>query len=244
METYRERKQRVYRRYAKSYDDDRRLMLGDQALTARMTFVADALSGISAVLDLGCGTGDLLCTLGTLLSTEACCVGLDLSREMLAVAQTKIADYPHTCVIQTDVTQPFPFADETFDLVASLNLLQEVSAPTLVLEEVCRILKPGGSFRGVAACYAGNNPAEMVHQAIARRHTWYFLPADEMLALFQRAFPSGIGHFEPFPRVARTQATGLPIFTLFAEMMQRVRALGHNPEDVRMGALFLEGKKG
>ena len=53
METYRDRKQSVYRVYAKSYDDDRRLMLGDQALTTRMTFIADALSGFSAVLDLG-----------------------------------------------------------------------------------------------------------------------------------------------------------------------------------------------
>jgi ubiquinone/menaquinone biosynthesis C-methylase UbiE len=244
METYRDRKQSVYRVYAQSYDDDRRLMLGDQALTTRMTFIADVLSGVTAVLDLGCGTGDLLCTLGIVLGDETCCVGVDLSREMLAVAQAKIVDCPHTYAIQTDVTQPLPFADETFDLVASLNLLQEVSAPSLVLEEVYRILKLGGAFRGVAACYAGDNPAEMVHQAIARRHTWYFRPADEMLALFQQTFPSATAHFEPFPRVARPQAAGLPTFPLFGQMIQKVMALGHNPEDVRMGALFLNGEKG
>jgi ubiquinone/menaquinone biosynthesis C-methylase UbiE len=243
METYRERKQSVYRAYAQSYDDDRRLMLGDQALTARMTFVADALSGVGAVLDLGCGTGDLLCALGILLGEDACCVGVDLSREMLAIAQTKISDCPHTYAIQTDVTQPLPFADESFDLVASLNLLQEVSAPSLVLEEVYRILKPGGSFRGAAACYAGNNAAELVHQAIARRHTWYFRPADEMRALFQQTFPSSTVHFEAFPRVVRTQAAGLPMFPLLGQMIQQVSALGHNPEDVRLGALFLDGKK-
>jgi hypothetical protein len=117
-------------------------------------------------------------------------------------------------------------------------------ASYLVLEEVHRILKPGGSFRGVTACYTGDNAAEMVHQAIARRHAWYFLPADEMLALFQRVFPAGTGHFEPFARVARPQAAGAPTFTLFAEMLQTIRELGQNPEDVRMGALFLEGKKG
>lgn len=244
METYRERKQSVYRAYAKSYDDDRRLMLGDHALTARMTFIADALSGIDAVLDLGCGTGDLLCTLGILTGEEAHCVGVDLSREMLAVAQAKIVDCPQTSVIQTDVTQPLPFADETFDLVASLNLLQEVSAPSLVLEEVYRILKPGGSFRGVAACYVGDNAAEMVHQAIARRHTWYFRPAHEMLALFQHTFPSATTHFEPFPRGAHAATDGLPTFPLFVQMIEKVRALGHNPEDVRLGALFLNGKKG
>ena len=127
--------------------------------------------------------------------------------------------------------------------MASLNLLQEVSTPSLVLEEVYRILKPGGAFRGVVACYAGNNAAEMVHQAIARRHTWYFRPADEMLALFQHAFPSATAHFEPFPRIVRTQVVGLPTFPLFAQLIQKVIALGHNPEDVRMGALFLDGKK-
>jgi ubiquinone/menaquinone biosynthesis C-methylase UbiE len=147
-------------------------------------------------------------------------------------------------VIQTDVTPLRPFADETLDLVASLNLLQEVSAPTLVLEEVYRILKPGGSFRGVTACYAGDKPAEMVHQAITRRHTWYFLPADEMLAMFHHTFPSGTAHFEPYPRIARLQAAALPTFPLFAQMIQKVRALGHNPEDVRPGDLFLEGEKG
>ena len=244
MQTYRERKQSVYRVYAKFYADERRFMLGDQAVITGMTFVADALSGISAALDLGCGAGDLLYTLGTLLGEEACCVGVDVSWEMLAVAQARVADCPHTSVIQTDVTQPLPFADETFDLVASLHLLQEVSAPTLVLEEVYRLLKPGGSFRGVAACYAGDNQAEIVHQAIARRHTWYFLPADELLALFQHTFPCGTAHFEPFPRPARAQAAGSPSFPLFAQLIQQVRALGHNPDDVRLGTLFLEGKKG
>jgi ubiquinone/menaquinone biosynthesis C-methylase UbiE len=244
MQTYRERKRSVYRAYAKSFDADRRLTLRDQAFTARMTFVADALSGVGAVLDLGCGTGDLLYTLGIILGDEACCVGVDLSQDMLAVAQAKIADCPRTYTIQTDVTQPLPFADETFDLVASLNLLQEVSAPSLVLEEVSRILKPGGAFRGVAACYAGDNAAEMVHQAIARRYTWYFRPADEMLALFQQTFPSSTAHFEPFPRVARTQAAAVQTVPLLAQMTQQVIALGHNPEDVRLGSLFLDGKKG
>jgi hypothetical protein len=46
------------------------------------------------------------------------------------------------------------------------------------------------------------------------------------------------------PRLARTQAAGLPAFPLFAQMIQQVSALGHSPEDVRLGALFLDAKKG
>ena len=244
MEKYRERKQSVYRTYAKSCGGDRRLIFGDQALAARLSPVADALSGVGAILDLGCGTGDLLYSLGTLLGEEASCVGVDLSQDMLAMARQKVDTCPRTSLIQADVTQPLPFADGTFDLIACLNLLHEVAAPMVVLEEVLRVLKPSGSFRGVVACYAGDNPAEMVHQAIARRHTWYFLPADEMLSLFQRVFPTGMGHFELLPRVTHAQAAGLPSCSLFTDLIRKVQDLGHNPEDIRLGALFIETKKG
>jgi hypothetical protein len=114
----------------------------------------------------------------------------------------------------------------------------------VVLEEVYRLLKSGGSFRAVAACYAGDNAAEMVHQAVARRYTWYFLPADELLAQFHRVFPTGIGYFEPSSRVVRTQAADLLTCTPFTEMIRKVQELGHNPEDVRLGALYLAGTKG
>jgi hypothetical protein len=79
---------------------------------------------------------------------------------------------------------------------------------------------------------------------VARRYTWYFLPADELLTQFYRVFPTGTGYFEPSSRAARTQTAGLPIFPLFAETMRKVQELGHNPDDVRLGALFLQGKKG
>lgn len=243
LETYHQRKQTVYREYVKSYDDDRRLMVSEQALTARIAFVTGALSDVRAVLDLGCGTGDLLRALAPLLPEQACGVGVDLSPEMLAIARQKTADCPHVYVIQADVTQLLPFPDDAFDLVASLNLLQEVPDPVSVLEEVRRVLKPGGRFRGVAACYAGNNPAEMAHQAVAQRQTWSFLPADEMLPLFQRVFPTGTGRFESLPRVARTQAAGQPSFRLFTDVMRAIQELGHDPQEVRMGPLFLAGEK-
>jgi hypothetical protein len=65
-----------------------------------------------------------------------------------------------------------------------------------------------------------------------------------MLSLFQRVFPTGTGHFELFPRVAQAQAAGFPSLSLFAEMIRTVQDLGHNPEDIRLGALLLEAKKG
>jgi ubiquinone/menaquinone biosynthesis C-methylase UbiE len=244
METYRERKQKVYRALAQTYDDTGSLMAEVQALTARISFVAEAFSGVRTFLDLGCGAGDLLRTLGTLLGENAQCVGLDLSPEMLSIAQHKIDGCPRTYVIQTDVTQRLPFPDDTFDLVASLNLLQEVSAPTVVLEEVQRILRPGGAFRGVTVCYAGRNAAELVHQAVARRHTWYFHPAEEMLAVFQKVFSRGVGHFEPFPHTSQAQMAGRLRNTLFSEMSRKVEELGHNPAEIRLGALLLDGKKG
>jgi SAM-dependent methyltransferase len=196
------------------------------------------LAGSTRVLDIGCGEGQIS-RLAARLDGVELVAGVDPTWNQISVAAERGgAAYARA------VAHALPFPDGTFDVIASLNLLQEVSAPTVVLEEVRRLLKPGGSFRGVATCYAGDNAAEMVHQAVARRYTWYFLPADELLAQFHRVFPTGIGYFEPSARATRTQAAGVPTFTLFAEMIRKVQELGHNPEDVRLGALFLEGKKG
>ena len=39
-----------------------------------------------------------------------------------------------------------PWADATFDVVISNNVLEHLSEPTTVFSEVCRVLKPGGTF--------------------------------------------------------------------------------------------------
>lgn len=71
-------------------------------------------------------------------------VAIDLSREMLDAAQTRAKCY-HGCLsLQEADLQQLPFANESFDTVATASTLCSVANPLNGLREVYRVLKPGG----------------------------------------------------------------------------------------------------
>lgn len=93
-------------------------------------------SGPLRVLDAGCGTGKMLEGLAGDRAT-----GLDLSATALALARRR-GDFP--LVRASAVT--LPFADASFDVVLSLDVLANVP-PSLIgpaLTEAYRVLAPGG----------------------------------------------------------------------------------------------------
>lgn len=92
-------------------------------------------------LDIGCGTG----IYSYFFAAKGVQVtGIDLSKEMLKVAESKREDaYP--VFVQGDIHQ-LPFEDKRFDLVFSNITLEFVSNPGAVFAEVMRVLKPGGRF--------------------------------------------------------------------------------------------------
>lgn len=87
------------------------------------------------VLDLGCGTG---INMDWLKGSKARIIGCDLSNGMLGHAKQK----GHRVTQGTAVRLPFP--DETFNLVYSFKVLPHVREIESALEEICRVLKPGG----------------------------------------------------------------------------------------------------
>jgi len=58
------------------------------------------------------------------------------------VVQLEIVNYPNVDVLA--VNQALPFADETFDVVFSADVLEHVDDPFTSGNEIARILKPGG----------------------------------------------------------------------------------------------------
>jgi len=95
------------------------------------------------VLDLGCGWGRMLnnvCALG------ANAVGMDISSDMLAAARGYInTNKRNASFVRGDGTR-LPFADNSFDTVYSLLVLQYLSKENgrAVFREIHRVLKPGG----------------------------------------------------------------------------------------------------
>ncbi|MFQ4138028.1 class I SAM-dependent methyltransferase [Nodosilinea sp. PGN35] len=94
------------------------------------------------VLDIACGTGEFERMLLANHPTQTM-VGLDLSSEMLTVAQAKLKDYPTVTFHQSSVTA-IPTADDFFDVVVCANAFHYFDAPLAALAEMRRVLKPSG----------------------------------------------------------------------------------------------------
>ncbi|MEB3887491.1 class I SAM-dependent methyltransferase [Lyngbya sp. CCY1209] len=97
------------------------------------------------ILDLGCGTGST-----TLLLKKAFpaaeVIGLDLSPEMLAVAETKAKREGMEIQFRHGLAERTGFPEESFDLVSAALLFHETppDIARAVLREAFRLLKAGG----------------------------------------------------------------------------------------------------
>lgn len=100
----------------------------------------------AALLDVGCGTGNLLAATREAF-TRAALAGVDPSAALLARARRHplLSD----AALARAVAEALPFPDAAFDATLSLLVLQEFPEPQRALAEMHRVVRPGGS---VAAC--------------------------------------------------------------------------------------------
>ncbi|MEW6222348.1 MAG: class I SAM-dependent methyltransferase [Candidatus Hadarchaeota archaeon] len=91
---------------------------------------------LGRALDLGCGTGLLL---GELRKKAKVVIGVDASEKMLRGAKARGGE-----VVLADADH-LPFRDRTFDLVASVTLLQNMPKPARTVKEIARVMKVGGT---------------------------------------------------------------------------------------------------
>lgn len=98
--------------------------------------VLEHIGSESVVLDLGAGAGIVEHMNFRGLASKVCGVDLDtrvVSNGMLDEGRVSDAG-------------EIPYADESFDIVFSDNVVEHLSDPQSVLQEVYRVLKPGGVF--------------------------------------------------------------------------------------------------
>ncbi|SDH52622.1 Methyltransferase domain-containing protein [Lentzea fradiae] len=97
------------------------------------------------VLDVGCGTGNLLRTTG---KTGADLFGVDPDLKMLARAERKLRRAGIRARLDRGYAQELRFPDGSFDKVFSSLMLHhlDVASKDEMLAEVRRVLKPGGVF--------------------------------------------------------------------------------------------------
>ena len=94
------------------------------------------------VLDAGCGTGNF-----SLKLAEMGCqvIGIDISEEMLKIAQTKIKPGLDLEFRLMD-TYDLDFADQEFDGVLSMAAFEFIYQPQKAYDEMYRVLKPQGNL--------------------------------------------------------------------------------------------------
>jgi ubiquinone/menaquinone biosynthesis C-methylase UbiE len=95
----------------------------------------------ATVLDVACGTGELE---RLLLQDhpEQTLVGIDISEQMLVQARHKLG-YANVTFRQATASR-LPFPDQSFDVIVSANAFHYFPEPETALQEMKRVLKPGG----------------------------------------------------------------------------------------------------
>lgn len=138
--------------------------------TAPFTFPTLELKPGLRVLDLATGVGAMGARL-LRFCPGIHLIGIDLSEAQLAAARS---NHPELLVVHGDATR-LPFPEGTFDRVHCSWLLEHVPSPVKVLEEVRRVLRPGGlchfievdnaTFRTTPACPSATEVMRRLNEA-------------------------------------------------------------------------------
>ena len=110
--------------------------------TTRETMARLQIRPADRVLDVGCGTGELLSKLAAKYPA-ARLAGLDPVPEMLNVARGKL---PANVDLRVGWANELPWPDSSFDVVVSCNMFHYVTHPVAAIREMERVLRPGGQL--------------------------------------------------------------------------------------------------
>ena len=106
-------------------------------------------AGISSGLALEVGPGPGYLGLEWLKKTEGTTLkGLEISQDMIAIAERNAREYELASRVEyvKEDAGEMPFEDDRFDAVFSNGSLHEWAHPGKILNEVARVLKPGGRY--------------------------------------------------------------------------------------------------
>lgn len=136
----------VFRSVAPRYDVMNDLMsLGTHRLMKRMTIELSGVRPGHRVLDLAGGTGDLARLFASRVAPGGQVVLADINPAMVEIGRDRMLDEGLLNVAPAIVdAERLPFADASFDCVTIAFGLRNVTRKQTALEEMLRVLVPGG----------------------------------------------------------------------------------------------------
>jgi ubiquinone/menaquinone biosynthesis C-methylase UbiE len=164
------------------------------------------------VLDVACGPGNFTRAFARALEDDGLVVGIDAASAMLAraVHETRVENVAY---VRGDASA-MPFRDESFDGVSCFAALYLIEEPMAALDEIVRVLAPGGRVALLSSVNRGLLPASLTN-AVARPLTGIrIFGRDEITqALRRRGLTrvaqrvSGLAQFVSAQKPARQRAT-------------------------------------
>jgi ubiquinone/menaquinone biosynthesis C-methylase UbiE len=128
----------VFDRMASYYADERGQSPWFQAQLKIVLEMIDSEQGL--VLDIGCAAG---AEFEPLLARGFRIVGFDYAPEMIRLAQQRFGASPAVHLCRADA-ESLPFPNSSFDHVVCLGVFEYLSTYERGLEEIRRVLRPGG----------------------------------------------------------------------------------------------------
>jgi ubiquinone/menaquinone biosynthesis C-methylase UbiE len=93
------------------------------------------------ILDCGCGPGAISAGLAEAVGLSGQVIGIDFAESQIAVAQNRSTT---NLTFEVGSVYELPFADNSFDLVLSHALFEHLANPVRAIQELLRVLRPGG----------------------------------------------------------------------------------------------------
>jgi phosphatidylethanolamine/phosphatidyl-N-methylethanolamine N-methyltransferase len=153
----------AYARWAPIYDKVFRLVMKPGRLAA-----AEAVNRLGGrVLDVGVGTGLEL----PMFSAAVKITGVDLSNPMLEIARKRVADLGLTNVEDLRVMDAMnlEYADDSFDGAVAPYVITTVPDPVRTMDEMARVVRPGGEIIIVNHIGADSGPIAMIERFMEKR---------------------------------------------------------------------------
>lgn len=146
------------------------------------------LDGDDRILDVGCGTGVVARHVANRVGNVGTVVGLDINEKMLDVAETTATESRLEIEWRRGDATDLPFSDGTFDVILCQQVLQFVTDPSTALQEMHRVLSPGGRIAASVWRPLEYNPGYVELAEALKRHV-----GDDAEAMMRSPFPEWSG---------------------------------------------------
>jgi SAM-dependent methyltransferase len=138
------------------------------------------------VLDVACGPGNTTRTLVGQVSPDGLAIGLDSSATMLAQGVRDTPDASPVGYVRGDAVD-LPFRDSTFDAVSCYGALYLMDDPMGALDEMIRVLRPGGRIAVLTTCARGPAPVRHLSVAASKLAPLRLFDGDEITGVMRAA---------------------------------------------------------